>query len=101
MIAPEGTRSRDGRLGTFKRGAFHMARQAGVPIVPIVIHNAEDALPGSSMVVRPAQVKVTVLPPIQTTDWALRDVSPQTRKTRALYLDVLGETDVPEPSTGD
>ena len=93
VIAPEGTRSRDGRLGDFKRGAFHMARQAGVPIVPIVIHNAEDALPGTSMVVRPAEVKVTVLPPIQTDDWSLRDVSPQTRRIRSLYLDCLGESD--------
>jgi putative phosphoserine phosphatase/1-acylglycerol-3-phosphate O-acyltransferase len=70
-----------------------MARQAGVPIVPIVIHNAEDALPGTSMVVRPAEVKVTVLPPIQTDDWSLRDVSPQTRRIRSLYLDCLGESD--------
>lgn len=93
VIAPEGTRSRDGRLGTFKRGAFHMARQAGVPIVPIIIHNAEDALPGASMVVRPAEVKVTVLPPIPTSDWTLRNVSPETRRIRELYLDALGETD--------
>ena len=45
------------------------------------------------MVVRPAEVKVTVLAPIPTDDWALRDVSPQTRRIRELYLDVLGETD--------
>ena len=59
VIAPEGTRSRDGTLGPFKLGAFHMARQARVPVVPIVIHNAQDALPYKGVVVRPAEVKVT------------------------------------------
>lgn len=93
VIAPEGTRSRSGRLGDFKRGAFHMARQAGVPIVPIVIHNAQDALPGTGLVLRPAEVKVTVLEPISTDDWKLGDVAPQTRRIRELYLEVLGEDD--------
>lgn len=98
VIAPEGTRSRDGKLGKFKRGAFHLARQAGVPIVPIVIHNAEDALPGHSMVVRPAEVKVTVLAPIPTDGWALRDVAPRSRQVRDMYLEQLGEPDAEGPA---
>ena len=98
VIAPEGTRSRDGNLGNFKRGGFHLARQAGVPIVPIVIHNAQDALPGTSMVVRPAEVKVTVLEPIPTDGWRLRDVSPQSRRIRELYLETLGEVDEAGPA---
>jgi putative phosphoserine phosphatase/1-acylglycerol-3-phosphate O-acyltransferase len=40
VIAPEGTRTISPRLGRFKKGAFHLAMQAGVPVVPIVIHNA-------------------------------------------------------------
>ncbi|MDJ0709135.1 MAG: HAD-IB family hydrolase [Woeseiaceae bacterium] len=91
VIAPEGTRSKDGKLGDFKRGAFHLARQAGVPIVPIVIHNSLDALPNKSMVVRPAEVKVTVLEPIDTSEWTLRDVAPATREAHAAYLEILGE----------
>lgn len=91
VIAPEGTRSKDGKLGDFKRGAFHLAKQAGVPIVPIVILNSSDALPNNSFVVRPAEVKVTVLEPIETSEWRLRDVAPQTRKTRDAYLNLLGE----------
>jgi putative phosphoserine phosphatase/1-acylglycerol-3-phosphate O-acyltransferase len=93
VIAPEGTRSRDGKLGKFKKGAFHLARAAGVPIVPIVIHNAADALPNHAFVVRPAEVKVTVLKPIPTKNWTLRDVSPQSRRVRNLYLKTLGQTD--------
>lgn len=95
-IAPEGTRSRDGRLGEFKRGAFHLAMQAGVPIVPIVIHNALDALPNGSLVVRPAEVGVTVLPPIETEGWKLRSIAAQTRRIRELFLHELGQWETPE-----
>lgn len=95
-IAPEGTRSRDGRLGEFKRGAFHLARQAGVPIVPVVIHNAPDALPTGGLVVRPAEVKVTVLPPVATKGWTLRSIAPQTRRIRELYLHELGQWEARE-----
>ena len=48
----------------FKKGAFHMALQARVPIVPIVIKNALDALPKNGLVIRPARIDVVVLPPI-------------------------------------
>jgi putative phosphoserine phosphatase/1-acylglycerol-3-phosphate O-acyltransferase len=98
VIAPEGTRSRDGTLGPFKLGAFHMARQAGVPVVPIVIHNAQDALPYKAVVVRPAEVKVTVLPPQRTGHWKLGDVEAQALRIRDLYLDALGEPGRREPA---
>jgi len=91
VIAPEGTRSRDGTLGPFKLGAFHMARQAGVPVVPIVIHNAQDALPYKGIVIHPAEVKVTVLPPQATDKWKLADVEPQAVRIREMYLDALGQ----------
>ena len=94
-IAPEGTRSRDGRLGRFKLGAFHLAREAGVPIVPIVIHNAQDALPYKAIFVRPAEVKVTVLPPIDAVGWKTADVHSQADTLRARYLEVLGQVSEP------
>src|SRR3546814_1830177 len=65
-IAPEGTRSLTPKLGPFKKGAFHLAMQAEVPIVPIVIHNATDVAPKNEFVIRPATVRVTVLPPVDT-----------------------------------
>jgi glycerol-3-phosphate dehydrogenase (NAD(P)+) len=43
-IAPEGTRSWSPEVGPFKKGAFHMARQAGVPVVPVVIRNAGEVM---------------------------------------------------------
>ncbi len=93
VIAPEGTRSRDGKLGEFKRGAFHLAQQSGAPIVPIVIHNSLDALPNNSMIIRPAEVKVTVMKPIPTENWEFRSVAPQTRRIRNAYLKALRESE--------
>ena len=62
-IAPEGTRSLSDRLGPFKKGAFHIAMQAGVPIVPIVIRNAGELMWRNSFWLRPGTVDVRVLEP--------------------------------------
>src|SRR5262249_57054721 len=60
VIAPEGTRSATPRPGPFKKGAFHLAMGARVPIVPILFKNALDALPKHGLVIRPATVEVVV-----------------------------------------
>ena len=71
VISPEGTRSKTGELHPFKKGPFRIAMAAGVPIVPIVIRNAEDLAPHNSMVMHPAKIDVKVLPPIPTSDWTV------------------------------
>lgn len=93
IIAPEGTRSQDELLGSFKTGAFHMAQQAGVPVVPVVIHNALDALPRNAKIIRPAEVAVTILDPIPTGRWTPKSVSGNTRKIRQQFLKTLGQDD--------
>ena len=89
MIAPEGTRSLTPRLGRFKKGAFHMAMQAGVPIVPVVIRNALDALPKDGTVIRAATIEIVVLPPVPTDDWQVETIDDHIADVRQLYLDVL------------
>ena len=51
-IAPEGTRSRSGVLGAFKKGGFHVAMDLAVPIIPCWIHGAHDIIPPDSFVSR-------------------------------------------------
>jgi 1-acyl-sn-glycerol-3-phosphate acyltransferase len=78
MIFPEGTRSRDGTLGEFRHGAFTLALQHRVPIVPIVIDGTLDALPKYGLTLnKAADIQVEVLPAIETSGFtavdALRD----------------------------
>ncbi len=89
MIAPEGTRAQTPRLGPFKKGAFHMAMQAGVPIVPVVFRNALDALPKSAMVIRQAVVEAVVLPPVDTSTWTAESLDDEIEAIRNQYLAVL------------
>jgi putative phosphoserine phosphatase/1-acylglycerol-3-phosphate O-acyltransferase len=89
-IAPEGTRSLTPRLGAFKKGAFHMAMQAGVPIVPVVFRNVLDALPKDALVIRPATVEAVVLPPVQTSSWTVEGLDQEIKAIRDQYLEVLG-----------
>ena len=90
-IAPEGTRSRTKQLGRFKKGAFHLAMQAGVPIVPIVFENALDVLPRGAFVLRPANVRAVVLPPVDTAGWTRESLDAEIEKIRKQFLDVLGD----------
>lgn len=91
VLAPEGTRSVSPRLGAFKKGAFHLAMQAGVPIVPIVIRNAGDVAPKGDFVFRPATVDVEVLEPIDTRNWRASDLNTHIRDVRNRMLAVLGQ----------
>ena len=99
-IAPEGTRSLSANLGRFKKGAFHLAMQAGVPMVPIVIHNAIDVAPRGQYVFRPATVKVEVLAPIDTTDWRAESLDQHVEFVRDQFLSKLGQLEQQRPSSG-
>ncbi|MFC9835606.1 HAD-IB family hydrolase [Rhodococcus sp. NPDC127530] len=88
-IAPEGTRSPTPRLGKFKKGGFHLAMQAGVPIVPIVIHNAGERMWRNSLVAHPGTVDVDVLAPVPTDGWDLADLDRHVAEVRTLFEDCL------------
>ena len=62
VIAPEGTRSPTPSPGSFKKGAFHLAMQAGVPVVPLVFRNTGELMSRNAMIIHPGVVQVAVLP---------------------------------------
>ena len=64
LFFPEGTRSHDSRLLPFKVGAFRLAMEAGVPVVPLTLQGASDLLPKGSLIPSNAEVKITVHPQI-------------------------------------
>ncbi len=96
-LAPEGTRSPGRAPGRFKKGAFHLARAAGVPLVPIVIHGAAQVLPRGGWWMRPGRVGVDVLEPVETAGWAAADVDGAIRELEARYAERLGSAGRGEP----
>ncbi|HYH52302.1 MAG TPA: HAD-IB family hydrolase [Acidimicrobiia bacterium] len=90
-IAPEGTRSATPTLGRFKKGAFHIAVQAGVPVVAVVIRNAGEIMWRSSMIARPGTVDVAVLPPVSTAGLAPDDVDDLAERIRNQFVETLDD----------
>jgi putative phosphoserine phosphatase/1-acylglycerol-3-phosphate O-acyltransferase len=89
VLAPEGTRSPTPRLGSFKKGAFHIAMQAGVPIVPIVIRNAGEVMWRGSQTLHSGTVEVAVLPPVDTSDWSVATIDDHVAAVRGMFVDTL------------
>ncbi|MBK8912110.1 MAG: 1-acyl-sn-glycerol-3-phosphate acyltransferase [Chlorobi bacterium] len=72
---PEGTRSRDGRVGGFTDGAFLLAVRQGLPILPIAIDGSGDCLPKNTWLFgQPRTVRLSVLPPVRTEGLTTKDV---------------------------
>jgi putative phosphoserine phosphatase/1-acylglycerol-3-phosphate O-acyltransferase len=90
-LAPEGTRTISAKLAPFKKGAFHLAMDAGVPIVPIVIRNAGDVAPKGDFVFRSATVDVEILPPVDTSSWKSATIEQHVEGVRNQFLKALGQ----------
>jgi 1-acyl-sn-glycerol-3-phosphate acyltransferase len=92
IVAPEGKRSKDGRLLPFKKGPFHLALDSGLPVVPVVIRGAGEALvrgvpqPGTTL-------RVEALPPIPTSGWRRETIDDHVTEVRQVYLRALGQSD--------
>ena len=72
-IFPEGTRSPDGQLLPFKKGAFFLATQTGAPLVPVVIHGTARMMPKGSNAVQAGEAVVEFLPPLYPEQFASRE----------------------------
>jgi 1-acyl-sn-glycerol-3-phosphate acyltransferase len=70
---PEGTRSRNGRLGEFKKGVFIMAIKAQIPVIPITILDSAAILPPGKYSIRPGCIRVIIHDPIVTEGMQLED----------------------------
>ena len=86
LVAPEGTRARDGRLGAFKTGSFHLAKQAQAEIVPVVIVGAHALCPPTGFLIEPGVIHIDVKDPIAPGE----DPRAQAREVEELYRSWVG-----------
>jgi 1-acyl-sn-glycerol-3-phosphate acyltransferase len=66
LLFPEGTRTRDGRMQPFKRGAFALAVRSRVPIVPLTVNGSFSILPRKGLRIKPGNIEVIAHPPVVT-----------------------------------
>jgi 1-acyl-sn-glycerol-3-phosphate acyltransferase len=91
MIFPEGTRSTTGGLLPFKDGAFRLAIEAQVPVLPLAVHGAATALRAHDWRLGRSTAQVRVLEPISTEGLTLRDVAELRERVRSRIIAELAE----------
>ncbi|XP_068730137.1 1-acyl-sn-glycerol-3-phosphate acyltransferase alpha-like isoform X1 [Montipora capricornis] len=100
-IFPEGTRSQTGTLLPFKKGAFHLAQQAQLPIVPLVLYDYSSIFNKMSKTFTTGIIRGKVLSPISTEGLAINDISELTERVREKMLKVFHESDYLNGTSAD
>ena len=91
LVAPEGTRGKDGQLGPFKKGPFHLAMDTGSPVCPVLIRGAFEAKNPGSFALRPGVITVEFLPIVSVDE--SQSVDELRDATRARYDQALSVQD--------
>lgn len=110
MFFPEGTRSPDGRVGSFNPGAFHLAIRSGVPVLPLAVEGTRDCLPKRNWKFGPPQeIRLRVLPPVETTGYSAAQAADLTADVRRMIVAQIAswrgvdasavDAEAPAPST--
>ncbi len=91
LFFPEGTRSRSGRLLPFKKGAFRVAVDQQMDILPMTVIGTRDVLPADSLRVRPGTVRLKIHPPVPTRGCGVADLEGiRTQVTRTIAASLPG-----------
>lgn len=93
VVFPEGTRTKNGKLGTFKRGAFMLATEFGLPVVPITIDGSYRILPTGEKLPRPGHITLTIHKPIEAVD-GTHDLQTLMRESREAIASSLPEDEL-------
>ncbi|HEV8610566.1 MAG TPA: lysophospholipid acyltransferase family protein [Thermoanaerobaculia bacterium] len=97
LIFPQGTRSPDGTVGAFRDGAFRLAIEAGVDVVPLAVAGTAESLPKGSIAFKKTAATLTVLPPVSTKGLTVEDAAKLAEKVRAEIARVIS---APSGSSG-
>lgn len=90
-IAPEGTRSKDGSILPFKKGAFHIALKSKAMLIPVVSYGGAEILPKNTLLSRPGVLRVCYLQPIDTSNWRPETLNAHIAEVRRLMVEKLSE----------
>lgn len=90
ILAPEGSRKHEGRIGPFKKGAFRMAIDLGYPIVPIYFDGNDRLSKGGSLMAKQGKITATIHPQIDTTSWKIETIEDHIAEVRSMYLNWAG-----------
>jgi 1-acyl-sn-glycerol-3-phosphate acyltransferase len=91
LVYPEGTRSPDGRLSTFKKGPFFLAQETHAPIVPIALSGTQTMMHKGSYAITPGVARIQLLPAIEPSEYSTREellLAVRTAITEALPLEM-------------
>lgn len=98
IVFAEGTRSRTGAMGEFKKGAFRIAVDSQIPILPVVINGTFAVNPPGKKMIYPGTAQVRILDPIPTSGKTRKDVKALLEATRAQMEAVYEEIRAVDPS---
>ncbi len=101
LAFPEGTRSRTGRLQSFKKGVFVMAIKAGVPIVPISVSGTTKIMRRGDFRIHPGPVRITIHDAIPTAGCSVADRSKVSEQVRQAIMNGLSAEEQPLEPTED
>jgi 1-acyl-sn-glycerol-3-phosphate acyltransferase len=90
IVFPEGTRSPNGSIAPFREGAFRLAIELGVDVVPLAVAGTENTLPKHSLVFRPTSASVTVLPPVSVAGLTEEDAPRLAERVRGEIARAIG-----------
>lgn len=76
-------------MGRFKKGAFHIARQASVQVIPVVIRNAGELMWREDAAMRAGTVDICVLDPIDVCAWEADELDDRIAEVRQLFVDTI------------
>jgi len=96
LVFAEGTRSRDGRLGEFKRGSFLLAIEAGAPVVPVSVIGTQHLLPRGAFLVRPGTARVVFHPPVDVQQFSSENRRELAARVRAAIASALPPDQKPQ-----
>lgn len=92
MFFPEGTRSKDGSMGNFKKGAFKMAVDLGLPILPVTIKGTRKILPSGSFDLFPGRAEMIIHKAIDVQNYSDKNLGDLINLTRSIISEEFNKT---------